>query len=349
MRLAPSMFGKEQSQSKANHHCVCHELHCEPTEHVADVTYPLAYGKSKWGIAMVIPRLKICSVRLGGSAALAVVVTVALVAAPSEHRTLPNEIHQVQLTAMILGAVGDTAASESAAPEAVVGSAPEPAAFESGAQSAVSAASATEDNFFDTPLGTVLALANLVALPLWFLFTPITLPLSMLAGASTVTMDGPFGTLQFLIATGLAFIGGPLGLLSIFLNSSASAAAAELPGAGRSVSASEVPAQAAATSSPAVAAVEDDLVALPVRTERNSAVERTRGRLLERTVGTSTRAAAAMTTTEPTAVDSSVESLSSDMFAKQPTSSAGEVEQAESSMPEGSSAKSRAPKSGSRR
>lgn len=297
---------------------------------------------------MAVPHLNTCNIRLGGSAVLAAVVTAALVAAPVEHRQLPNEIHQVQLTAAVLGAVGNTAGLESVSPGAVAESAPESVAFAIEVQDAIPAAAATEDNFFETPLGTVLALANFVALPLWFLFTPITLPLSMLAGASTVTMDGPFGTLQFLIATGLAFITGPLGLLSIFLNSSTSAAAAEIPGAGRSAPAGELPAPAAATSAPAVAAVEDDLVAPPLGTGKTSAVERTRGRLLERPVGTSALAVAAAATAGPTTVDSSVESVSAQPVEDGPLSSAGEAEQIASSAPEESSAKSRAARLGPR-
>jgi len=314
---------------------------------------------------MYIRHLNTCNVRLGGSAALVAVITAALVAAPTEHRQLSAEIHQVQLTATVLAAVGNNAPPESPSPEDFAESAPESDAFVIGAQDAVLAAAATEENFLDTPLGTVLALANFVALPLWFLFTPITLPLSMLAGASTVTMDGPFGTLQFLIATGLTFITGPLGLLSTFLNSSASAAAAEVPGAGSSVSADKMPAQAAATAAPAVVAVEDGLVgqsesaertadSAERNEERSSAVERTRGRLLVRSAGTGSRAAAAVTTADPTVVGPSVESRASETVAKHPTSSAREVERARSSMPEVAStepraAKSRAAMSGSRR
>ena len=56
---------------------------------------------------MVVPRLKASNVRAGGSAALAVAVMAALVAAPTAERQIPNEIHQVQLTAAVLGAVID--------------------------------------------------------------------------------------------------------------------------------------------------------------------------------------------------------------------------------------------------
>lgn len=297
---------------------------------------------------MVIPRLNNGTARLGASATMAVVVVSALIATPTGHRQLRNEVHQVQLSAVVVGAVGNTAP-----PAVVAESAPVPAAFGLESQEATTVAAATEDNFFDTPLGTALSLANFVALPLWFFFTPITLPLSMLAGASTVTMDGAFGTLQFLIATGLAFIGGPLGLFTVFMNSSASSAssaAAEVPGGGRPVAGDEVPTRSAETAAPAPMAGDVSAVPAQVNTERTSAVQLTRGRLADRPVTTSARPAAAVTTPPPAVAETLVDSLAGQpVDEEQQTPSAGDIEQAPSSAPEGPSAKSRAAKSGSRR
>lgn len=65
----------------------------------------------------------------------------------------------------------------------------------------------------------------------------------MIVAASQVTMDGPLGTLQFLIATVLGFITGPISLLAPFMMSSASAAAVEAPATVRSGAIDDAPKQ----------------------------------------------------------------------------------------------------------
>lgn len=297
---------------------------------------------------MVVPRLKASNVRAGGSAALAVAVMAALVAAPTAERQIPNEIHQVQLTAAVLGAVGNTSAPQAASPEAVSEPVLQPAALAVGARDAVSAAAEAEDNFLDSPLGIVLSFVNFIALPVWFLFTPITLPLSMLAGASTVTMEGGFGTLQFLIATGVAFLSGPLGALSMLLQSAAPAAAAKAASAGRSGSAEVLSGAAAVTAAaPAVSAAEDDLGAGSVHEQGTSPVKRARGRLAEKPVRMAPRTAAAIpaaSAVDTAAVSRSV--LSVDEPLAEP--SVAEAGQAAASTPEARNAEPRA-KSSSRR
>lgn len=89
------------------------------------------------------------------------------------------------------------------------------------------AADTTEENPFETPLGQVLIALNFLVLPLWFLAAPITLPLSMLAAASQLPdTDSPLNSLLFLAGTGIAFLTGPLGALSILLQPDPTPAAA---------------------------------------------------------------------------------------------------------------------------
>lgn len=94
--------------------------------------------------------------------------------------------------------------------------------------SAIPAAAETaEENPFETPLGQVLLALNFLVLPLWFLAAPITLPLSMLAAASRLPdSDSPLNSLLFLAGTGIAFLTGPLGALSILLQPDPTPAAA---------------------------------------------------------------------------------------------------------------------------
>lgn len=90
-----------------------------------------------------------------------------------------------------------------------------------------SAAATTDQSFWDTPLGGFLIFADILVLPIWFLFTPITLPLSMLAAAAvTPNTDSPLDGLLWLIATGVAFLTGPIGTLDMFIRGSSTPDAA---------------------------------------------------------------------------------------------------------------------------
>lgn len=231
------------------------------------------------------------SLRACGSVGLAAVVALGLVIVPAGPQRVASDTREVQLAAMVLSAVANSAA---AAAPAGAGQqlVPAPAAIVDQQRAIIPAAAATdESSFFDTPLGTALLAVNFLLLPLWFLATPITLPLSMIAAAGQVTMDGAFGGLQFLIALGVGFITGPLGLFAPFISNSASAAAAEVPAAGRRGVAETRPAQAAA------AVVAD---AVPAETSQAGTAEdrppagasRTRGRLVEREPRGLARAAA---------------------------------------------------------
>jgi hypothetical protein len=285
---------------------------------------------------------------------LAVVVAVGLAVAPPERSQVSIETHQVQLAAVVVTAVDNSSvlganeaslAPVSAQVSAQV-SAPASAPVHDEGRAILPAAAEAEDNFWDTPLGTVLLGVNFLLMPLWFLATPFTLPLSMFFAAPQVTMDGPFGTLQFLIATGLGFISGPISLLAPFVQNPASAAAAEAPGTGRSGLAGEAPNQTGSAPSAKAAVAEDDFGSAPVRNESESTEKRSRVRLVERQIGAEPRAAATQATGASPVTEERVAGDSrrevNDGEAAVPVTAA---DPAPSSAVEGPSPTSRAPKS----
>lgn len=218
------------------------------------------------------------------------VVTVGLVIAPPERRPLPIETQQVQLAAVLVSAI-----ENSATPEMVASPAGSELISAVPAVAAVAAAEGDEETFWDSPLGTVLLTVNFLLLPLWFLATPITLPLSMVVAAGQVTIDGPLGTLQWVIALGLGFLTGPLGLLAPFVGNSASSAAAEVPDAGRAGSAEDT--EPSPDPAPVIAADNGDLTAAPADARRVATGKGRGSRLLERQTGRTPSAAAVVTTT----------------------------------------------------
>lgn len=216
----------------------------------------------------------------GGAAALVAVVAVGVVFGPAERPQSRVETHEVQLTATILGAVQNTSLLDEAAPadSALIAAAADVAA-PLAETTPVLPAAATEDSFFDTPLGTALIAANFLILPLWFLATPVTLPLSMLVAASQVTVDGPLGSFQFLLYTGVGFLLGPLGLLAPIISGSASAAAAAKPASARAAGHEAVSSPSVAATAEPVAVVQG---ATPVVGEYTVTAAQTRGRHVER-------------------------------------------------------------------
>lgn len=254
---------------------------------------------SKRGVEVALSCIGARGGRVGGAATLAVLLAVGLTVAPPNGRQVPTETHSVHSAAVLLTAVENGSVLVSHVRPADRESFPHSAASQVGGQAMLPAAMAAaeaeeaEESFLDTPLGTLLIAVNFLAMPLWFFATPFTLPLSMFVAASQVTMDGPFGTLQFLIATGLGFISGPISLLMPFLQGSASAAAADAPAAGRSVLADDAPTPTGAAQSAKAAVDEDDLASLSIRNETSSTDQRSRVRLVERQIGTQPRAVAA--------------------------------------------------------
>jgi len=209
---------------------------------------------------------------------------VSLVAAPPERRAVPIATHQVQLAAVLVGVMENSTAPDAVTTPAVP--VPDVVASPTAAATAAEAEGGTSWDSLDSPLAPVVFAVNLLLLPLWFLATPITLPLSILVAARVTTpYESPganLGQLQFLAGAAANFLGGPLVLLSS-LSNSASSAAAEAPTARR--------AGAAAEPGPLypVAGAMD---------ARRAATDTPRGsRLAERTAGTTPRASAAVTTT----------------------------------------------------
>ena len=233
-------------------------------------------------------------VRVGVSAATAAVVAIGLVAAPPERRAVPITTHQVQLAAVLVGVMEDSTAPD----EVTTPLGPGPSVVASPA-AATAAAEGEGGTFWDSPLAAVAFAANLLLLPLWFLATPITLPLSMLVAARVITpYESPganLGQLQLLAGTAAIFLSGPLGLFLPPILDPASPAAAEAPTARRAGAAAE-PGPLSAPAS-LDAADEGDPVTGSLDARR-AATDKPRGSLLaERKTVTTPRASAAVTTT----------------------------------------------------
>lgn len=176
-------------------------------------------------------------------------LTMSLVIAPPERSSrLSVESHLIQLQAVTLSSVTNGSAALGAA-----SSTTSPADLVANGIHANRSAAATADShtdtsgsIWDTPLGTVLFVVNFLLLPIWFLFTPITLPLSMIAGAAAVSdPDSPLSTLEWLIGTGIAFITGPIGALDLIIRSSSTSPAASVARSAASVE--EAPGEPPAT------------------------------------------------------------------------------------------------------
>ena len=162
-----------------------------------------------------------------GATATAAIVALGLVTVPParyDSAITRSELEIAQLQVVLATQVSALANS---APQPVVAS-----------KTSSAAAAATTDeslsSFLASPLGTVLGLAYVaVILPIWFLFTPITLPLSMFAGAfagaalpDTDSSSDTLNAFVFLTVTALTFLTGPVGLLSVFAAPNSSPAAA---------------------------------------------------------------------------------------------------------------------------
>ena len=222
-----------------------------------------------------------------------------LVAAPPERRAVPIATHQVQLAAVLVGVMENSTAPDAVTTPAVP--VPDVVASPTAAATAAEAEGGTSWDSLDSPLAPVVFAVNLLLLPLWFLATPITLPLSILVAARVTTpYESPganLGQLQFLAGAAANFLGGPLVLLSS-LSNSASSAAAEAPTARRAGAAAEPgPLSAPVSLDAADAADEGDPVAGALDARR-AATDTPRGsRPAERRTGTMPRASAAVTTT----------------------------------------------------
>lgn len=244
---------------------------------------------------MVLARRSNSGVRAGGAVGLAAVVAVGLVITPLEPRGVPVETRGVQLTAVVLSAVENSTPSQPAPADAEPLPSASLSVIADQPQAIVPAAAEGEEgSLVDSPLWTALTVVNFLLLPLWFFATPVTLPLSMLVAAGTVTMDGGFGTLQFLVSLGLGFLTGPLGLLSLVVNNPAEPAAA----AGRVGSAQVVSPQTATTDPVIPATVAAAPETLPADTQPAAANTKLRSRLVERRTAAAPRAAAAAARTE---------------------------------------------------
>lgn len=147
------------------------------------------------------------------SASLAAVVVAGVVGIiPADRVEAPMGTPQVQIHAVLLSAVTNSSALDAGWGASSSGSTDAPTG---NAVAPVPAAATPEESIWDTPLGQVLLFANLLVLPLWFLATPITLPLSMFAAVSQIPEDDPLSSLKFLVLTALGFLTGPLGVFDI--------------------------------------------------------------------------------------------------------------------------------------
>lgn len=224
--------------------------------------------------------------RAVSSAVTAIVVAAGLVVVAPEPTCTPTEIHRVQLSAAVLSAAEHSSTVEAAA-ATVSTTAEAPTAV-----AARQASAAVDTTFWSTPLGTVLIAVNLAVLPIWFLLTPITLPLSMFASAAVVPQNsGSLGSLLFLAGTGIIFLTGPLGALNAIVNGISARSSASATASGRNSAAATVPASAAIDSSPATdgPAAEQHADSRTILTDT-----RPRARAAARQAGEAPRAAAAV-------------------------------------------------------
>ncbi|GEM_PF-3498541 len=158
---------------------------------------------------------------------LAAAATVSTALALNLVTPVPVQIgKQIQTHLVQLQAATASTVTNSAALDAASGSASALGSDSTGYQAKPSAAATTDGSFWSTPIGTALVLADIATLPIWFLFAPITLPVSMLVAASQTDSGSSFSTLQFLILTAIGFLTGPLGVASLLIKPSPTTAAA---------------------------------------------------------------------------------------------------------------------------
>ena len=225
--------------------------------------------------------------RVGGSAASAVVVALGLVVVTPWPGAVPIESHRLQLSSVVLSAAAYSSALD-VAPTVPA------AAVQSQTQPVAQAAATGVAGILDTPLGSVLTLVNLVTLPIWYLFTPITLPLSMVAAAAIVPdgLSDSLSGLLFLMGTGVIFLTGPLGVLNAFTGGFSTTGSASASASRRSGTA----ATAAATAAPADYSSSDPVAIKPSTAptigQDSSSDRRSRVRAAARQSGDAPRAAA---------------------------------------------------------
>lgn len=233
--------------------------------------------------------------RVAVSATSAVVLTVGLVTVPLSKKDFPTETHQIQLRAAIVSAAANSSSfdfgSSATASSSVI---PTLAATETREPTPVAATE--EENFWTSPLGTVLIAVNFLVLPIWFLLTPITLPLSMFAAAAAVPEEvgGSLGSLLFLAATGIGFLTGPLGVLNYFIMGLESSTTAGASASSRVERAMPLPASATAEATPPTEVAADYVEAIAIDDQTVSTDPRTSARPGARQIGASPRAAAAI-------------------------------------------------------
>lgn len=185
------------------------------------------------------PRMTNQTMRVWLSTASVAVLAVGLVPVPPARSDVPIEIHQVQLSASVLSAAVQNSAFE-VNPSAGLESSPD---IDTRPQETALVAAAEDGSILDSPIGPVLALANFVLLPVWFLFTPFTLPLSMLAAAALVPdgVSDSLGGLLLLAGAGIIFLTGPLGVVNAFLKGFASTASVSASASSRADTAEATP------------------------------------------------------------------------------------------------------------
>lgn len=228
--------------------------------------------------------------RAVSSAVTAIVVAAGLVVVAPEPTRTPTEIHRVQLSAAVLSAAENSSTVEAATATVPTTVEAQTVIEAQTARAALAAAAEGQPTFWDTPLGTVLIAANFIALPIWFLLTPITLPLSMFAAAGLVPENsGSLGSLLFLAGTGIIFLTGPLGTFDAILRGISARSSASASASGSSATAATVPASAV-PDSPVAA----DVPAVEQQTDDRSAFtdKRSRARAAARQTGEAPHAAA---------------------------------------------------------
>lgn len=160
--------------------------------------------------------------QLGGAALLtAALATSLLTLPPGRTSRMPVESHLMLLQAATASAITNSSALDAALPT------DSPADLSAtGIQANSTAAATTDGSFWSSPIGTALLLADIAVLPIWFLFAPITLPVTMLVAASQTDTSSSFSSLQFLMLTAIGFLTGPMGVASLLMNTSSTPAAA---------------------------------------------------------------------------------------------------------------------------